>query len=201
MSGPEGVNNKKQIVKSMIIRKAKAEDSSVIAIHLMLAMSTIVYRFIGEDSEEKATQFLESLIRKEATQYSYENCWVVENEEGVVGVATVYDGAKLQQLRAPVAKMVKSMFHREFNPEDETQAGEFYIDCIGVHPDWQGKGIGSKILQFLIDEYVSKRNKTLGLLVDKDNPNAKRLYLKLGFESVGETTLTGKEMEHLQLKN
>jgi len=55
-------------------------------------------------------------------------------------------------------------------------------------------------LQFLIDEYVYKSNETLGLLVDKDNPAAKKLYLKLGFEFVGNKTFAGKQMEHLQLK-
>ena len=92
------------------------------------------------------------------------------------------------------------MFNKPFNPEDETQAGEYYIDCVGVNPNQQGKGIGSKIFQFLIDEYVYRRKETLGLLVDRDNPNAKRLYLKLGFEVVGEKTLVGKRLEHLQFK-
>jgi ribosomal protein S18 acetylase RimI-like enzyme len=71
---------------------------------------------------------------------------------------------------------------------------------MAVSPHQQGKGIGSKLFDFLIGEYVYKQNETLGLLVDKDNPNAKKLYLKLGFEVVSEKTLAGKEMEHLQFK-
>jgi ribosomal protein S18 acetylase RimI-like enzyme len=184
----------------MTIRKATPKDSSEIATYLMLAMEDIVYRFIGEDSREKAMQFLENLISKENTQYSYENCWIAEIENEIVGVAVVYEGAKLLELREPVAKEIKSMFAKDFNPEDETQTGEFYIDCVGISPHHQGKGVGSKLFQFLIDEYVYKQNETLGLLVDKDNPNAKKLYLKLGFEIVGEKTLAGKEMEHLQFK-
>ena len=85
------------------------------------------------------------------------------------------------------------MFNRDFSPEDETQAGEFYIDCVGVNTVWQGKGVGSKLFDFLIDEYVHKRKKTLGLLVDNNNPKAKKLYLKLGFEITGEKILTGKD--------
>ncbi|MDD4149056.1 MAG: N-acetyltransferase [Bacteroidales bacterium] len=183
----------------MIIRKAKIEDSNVISTYMMLAMSDIFCQIIGENSLEKANQVLELLVRKKANQYSYENCWVVESKEGIIAAVSIYDGAKLQELRAPVVAMIKSMFNRDFLPEDETQADEFYIDCVGVKPDQQGKGIGSKILQFLIDDYVNKRNKTLGLLVDKNNPFAKRLYLKLGFEVIGEKTLSGKRMEHLQI--
>ena len=182
----------------MTIRKAKPEDANAIATHILLAMEDIVYQFIGEESREKASQFLVNLIRKKENQYSYENCWVIEVEHEVAAVAVVYDGGKLQELRMPVAQEIKSMFNRDFNPEDETEAGEYYIDSIGVNPLRQGKGLGSKLLQFLINEYVSKQNGTLGLLVDKDNPNAKKLYLKLGFEPVGEKILVGKGMEHLQ---
>ncbi|WP_205944012.1 GNAT family N-acetyltransferase [Pedobacter xixiisoli] len=95
---------------------------------------------------------------------------------------------------------MKSSFNSNFNPEDETEAGEYYIDCVGVNPSQQGKGIGSKIFKFLIDEYVHKQKETLGLLVNIDNPDAQKLYLKLGFEIVGEKTLVGKRLNHLQYK-
>lgn len=187
--------------EKIIIRKAEVKDTKMIAAHLILAMRDIIYQFIGENSTRKASQFLEPLIRKKATQYSYENCWVMESKEGIVAVANVYNGARLLELRLPVADMIKSVYNRPFNPEDETQAGEFYIDCLGVGPDWQGKGLGTKMLRFLIEKYVHERKEILGLLVDKENPNAKRLYLKLGFEIVGEKVLVGKKMEHLQIKN
>ncbi|MNJ84624.1 ribosomal-protein-alanine N-acetyltransferase [compost metagenome] len=184
----------------MFIRKANQEESEIIASHIILAMEDIVYKFIGEKSPEKALWFLSSLTEEKGNQYSYENCWVAELAGEIVGVALVYDGARLNELREPVAHKVNTLFNKEFNPEDETQAGEYYIDCVAVNPNQQGKGIGSKIFQFLIHEYFDQRNETLGLLVDKDNPNAKKLYLKLGFEIVGEKTLAGKEMEHLQFK-
>ncbi len=185
----------------MQIRKAKVEDSKIIAELMMLAMSDFVYRFIGENSNEKATLFLAYLISKKANQYSYENCWVVETNDQVIAAANIYDGARLTELRAPVAEIIKERFNINFKPQDETQEGEFYIDCVAVNPNQQGKGIGSKLFEFLIEEFVHKRNETLGLLVDKDNPNAKRLYLKLGFKIVGEKTLTTKSLEHLQINS
>ena len=182
----------------MFIRKAKIEDTNVIAPLMLLAMKDIVYQFIGLNSLDKANQFLERLISKKVNQYSYENCWVVEINEEVVAVANIYEGAKLEELRTPVIELLKSDFNREFTLENETKEGELYIDCIGVRADQQGKGIGSKILQFLMNEYPTK---TIGLLVDKGNPKAKRLYLKLGFEIKEELIFAGKEMEHLQLIN
>jgi len=70
-----------------------------------------------------------------------------------------------------------------------------------VDPKFRGKGIGTKILQYLIDEYVISQKRTLGLLVEKDNVMARNLYLKLGFKEMGTKILVGKHLDHLQIKN
>jgi ribosomal protein S18 acetylase RimI-like enzyme len=194
------INHKPERQKTMQIRKAKIEDSETIARYMMLAMKDIVYNFIGENSMDKAMRFLVSLISRRATQYSYEHCWVLELNSTIVAAANIYDGALLQELRLPVAETIKTMFDRSFCPADETQTGEFYIDCLGVHPDHQGKGLGSILLGFLINEYVQNRDLTVGLLVDTENPMAKKFYLNLGFEIIGEKELAGKKLEHLQIK-
>lgn len=183
----------------MTIRKADLVDSGVIADLLLLAMEDIVFEFIGQTDSQKAKEFMEYLVRAENNQYSYQNCWVAEENEAIVAAVVVYDGGLLHQLRKPVADYVQQTYQQPFQPEDETQAGEFYIDSLGVDPNQQGKGIGSRVLQFLIDEYVHNNGQKLGLLVDKENPGAKKLYLKLGFQVVGEKTLVGKQMEHLQI--
>lgn len=188
------------ITAKMQIRKAKRQDYTHITYCLLLAMEDIAFKFIGEKSYEKATLFLNAMTSEKENQYSYENCWVIENKDGIIGVACLYDGGKLHKLRQPVANYIKQHFGKDFNPEDETQAGEIYIDCVGVNPDQQGKGVGSKIFAFLIDEYVNKQNKTLGLLVDNDNPKAEKLYLKLGFSTTGKKTLVGKTLKHMQYR-
>ena len=182
----------------MLIRKAKPEEADIISRYLLLAMGDIAFKFIGEDSAEKAASWLSSLISKTGNQYSFENCFVAVAENEIIAVALVYNGGDLQQLREPVAQSIKLMFNREFDLEDETEPGEFYIDCVAVSPARQGQGIGSKMFKFLIDEYVYKQGETLGLLVDKENPGAKKLYLKLGFQFVNEKSFAGKQMEHLQ---
>lgn len=185
----------------LIIRKAKHEDSPQIAYCITLAMKDIVLHFIGEEKPEKALEFMQKLVSEKGNQYSYENCWVAEIKDEIVGAACIYDGAELQTLREPVAVKIKELFDRPFNPENETQAGEHYIDTVGIRPDLQGKGIGTMLFQFLMVEYAHKQNKTLGLLVEKENPKAKRLYTKLGFIKTGDKRLAGKPMEHLQYRN
>jgi ribosomal protein S18 acetylase RimI-like enzyme len=183
-----------------IIRKAISKDAEAIATLLLLAMEDIVYGFIGEKDPKKAKAFLLHFAQQKNNQYSYQNCWVAAEEKEVVAAVNVYDGAQLSALRQPVLEHLKNQYNRHLEPEDETSSGEYYIDTFGVSPHQQGKGIGANLLQFLIDEYVNKQGQTLGLLVAEENPNAKRLYLKMGFKSAGSKVLLGKQMEHLQIK-
>lgn len=183
----------------MNIRKAKIEEANQIAPLLLLATEEVIYGFIEEKNADKAGKLMHHFTATPANQYSFENCWVAEENGQILGAVAVYDGANLNTLRKPIGKYVEGQLGVVFNPEDETQAGEIYIDSLGVRTDQQGKGIGAQMLQHLIKNYVEEEGKTLGLLVDKDNPLAKKLYLKLGFEVVGEKTLVGKELEHLQI--
>ena len=183
----------------MIIRKATLEDAEFIAPLLLLPMEEIIYKFIGKKDLYMAQQFLLHFLLKKNNQYSYQNCWVAIEDEAIVAAAIIYDGAELTALRQPVLEYIKSRYNTDITIEDETEAGEFYLDSIGVQPSKQGKGIGRKLLQFLIHEYVNKGNKTLGLLVDVENETARNLYLKLGFKKGGDKMLLGNKLEHLQI--
>lgn len=184
----------------MIVRKAIPEDSEAINPLFLLVMRFMVNRFIGEENDELSMNFFTPFIRQQGNQYSYDNCFVAEIDKEIVGVINVYDGALLKEMQRPVLDYI----HKNLNPnltiEDETQPGEFYIDVLSVSPKHQGKGIGSILLKHAIKEICQNNKKTLGLLVDHENPNAKRLYLTLGFEKVGEKILSGHQMDHLQFK-
>jgi len=182
------------------IRQANKEDAEIIATYLLLAMEDIVYEFIGEKNRIKAMEFLVYFTERQNNQYSYQNCLVAEAEGEVVAGANLYDGAKLSEMREPISRYIKTRLNRDFNHEDETQPDENYIDSLAVNPNWQGQGIGTRLLEFLINEYVIKQHGTLGLLVDEENVSAKNIYFKLGFSPAGKKDLAGKKMLHLQLK-
>lgn len=184
----------------MTIRRATQKDAEAVAAHLFLAMEEILYLLIGERDAQKAKALMLHLAESENNQYSYQNCWVSEEDKEIVAAVNVYDGAKLTELREPVLQYLRIHFNRHLAPEDETGPGEYYIDSLGVHPAYRGKGTGTGLLQFLIEEYVQRQKQTAGLLVEEENTNAKRLYLKLGFQPVGSKVLLGKNLEHLQIK-
>ncbi len=184
----------------MRIRKAKSEDSKPIASLLMLATGEVVRRLVGEKNHREAEALLLHFVKMPSNQYSFENCLVAEENGEITGALLAYDGGKLEKLRKPVLDHICQRYNPLAQVEDETEAGEFYIDSIAVSAAHQGKGIGSQLLQYLIREKVNTEGQTLGLLVDKTNPAAKKLYHKLGFQPVGEKTLLGIELEHLQLR-
>lgn len=183
----------------MTIRKATADDAEAIAPILMSVLKKLIYKFIGENDYPKAKGFLVHFLKKEHNQYSYQNCFVAESDNEIIGVVNLYNGSDLKKLRKPVLENVDQIHPYGFHIEDETQPGEYYIDTISVSRHERGKGIGSMLLQHLIDTYVVKNNQTLGLLVDKNNPKAKKLYLKMGFECVGTKVLLGNNLDHLQI--
>ena len=183
-----------------MIRKARQDESLQIAQLMLLAMKDIVHAFLGNCNADDALEFMQILVQQEGNQYSFENTWVAEEDNKVVGSITVYDGAKLQQLRQPVLSLLAANYKREVSPENETESGESYIDTIAVNPDHRRNGLGTMLLRFVIDHLVYQKEKTLGLLVDIQNTKAKHLYLQFGFEKVGEKQLMGKPYEHLQIK-
>ncbi|KAA1189811.1 ribosomal protein S18-alanine N-acetyltransferase [Photorhabdus heterorhabditis] len=69
---------------------------------------------------------------------------------------------------------------------------------IAIHPDYQGKGYGKALLEYLISILPDKGMNTLWLEVRQSNYSAIRLYEHLGFNQVSVRknyypTATGKE--------
>lgn len=183
----------------MIIRKATLLDLESVASCLLLAMEELFYQFTGIKDYDTAKNLMIHFVKTENNQYSWQNCLIAESEGKVIAAINIYDGADLIKLRQPVLDCIRENFNPHFDPENETREGEIYIDSLGVDPRWQGKGIGTKLLMYIIDHYVEKGDKTVGLIVETGNENAKGLYLKLGFTYAGMKTLAGKQFEHLQI--
>lgn len=180
-----------------MIRKAKPEDYKYAAPLMIQAMEDLAKKFTKSDDLDLALPVFEFFFQQKANQYSYENTLVFVEEEEVLGSITAYDGAKLDELRKPFLEYLKLNFGFEEQPENETQAGEIYLDTISVNPNHQGKGIGKKLILAMINQAKLEGFTKVGLLVDVKNPSAKKLYEKLGFQVSGVKALMGGEYEHL----
>ena len=123
----------------MIIRKATVDDAESVATYLLLAMEDIVYKFIGEANAQKAKALLLFFAAREANQYSWENCWVAEENGAVVAAVDVYDGAQLHALRQPVVDHIRKYYHAAWQPEDERA-----MDLDAEPPGQRDRGVPSQ---------------------------------------------------------
>jgi ribosomal protein S18 acetylase RimI-like enzyme len=179
----------------MIIRQARKEEASAIARLIMIAMNyDCCKNFAGEHhSLQDFEDMMTHLVAQEHSQYSYLNTIVAEEDGDVVGICTSYDGGRLHELRRAFIKAAKEYLERDFSGmDDETQAGELYIDSLAVSADYRHRGIATMLLKALI-----RQHKPLGLLVDEGNPKAERLYASLGFKFANYTSWGGHGMKHL----
>ncbi|KAJ3161745.1 hypothetical protein HDU86_006516 [Geranomyces michiganensis] len=64
----------------------------------------------------------------------------------------------------------------------EGESNGVYIDYVGVAPSEQGKGRGTTLLVTIREWFHEQGFDRLALTVNGDNPNARKMYLKVGFQ-------------------
>ncbi len=194
----------------MTIRNAKKEDARTAARLMLMAFPTGSLMSMGNGiSYEDLETVITETICLEDSIYSFNNILVAEiasspdnlNEVSgnIVGVLIAYDGAKLHQLRKPLEDKLAEYIGKDAHKwEDETSAGEFYLDSLAVEPECRGMNIGSRLIEAAIKKAADLGFSKAGLLVDLENPKAERLYTRLGFEFVDYTPFMKHSYKHLQ---
>ena len=182
-------------------RPACIEDSTLIADAVMAAFGDDLCRRLccGADAEH-IRDFFREIIARPDTQYSYRNTLICTVDGIAAGAICGYDGGRLDELRRPVLDALQQRFGAIPSPiENETQAGEFYLDSIGVDPLYRGCGVGERLLRDMIGHARQQGADVVALLVDTDNPSAERLYTRVGFRRSGTVQLLEHTMYHLTI--
>ena len=173
------------------IRAAVIDDAKLIAVAICMA--------IGYDRTHPLYPVFLELAAREKAQYGYHNTLIAEVDGVAAGAIVGYDGAQLKELREPIFELLERHLDSPPKIEDETEAGEFYLDSLGVLPRFRGLGVGRRLLTTMRDKAFAAGHERVGLLVDFDNPRAEQLYTSLGFSRVGEKMFLGHRMWHLQV--
>ena len=182
----------------IIVRAATAEDMNVIAQAVALAIGNeaTLRSYCGDDY----IAVLADVARQDMTQYSWRNALVAEVDGVAVGAIVGYDGAQLRVLRNGTFTVLLERIGRVPNILDETGRGEYYLDSIGVLPEFRGLGVGRALIEAFCNKAFDEGYERVGLIVDYDNPQAEKLYTSLGFERVGSRQFFKHPMCHLQRK-
>lgn len=181
----------------LTIHKATREDAPIIARAVAMA--------IGEESVveycgENYLYALGEIARTEGTQYSYTNSLVAFVDGEPAGAIVGYDGALLYPLRRKTLSIVEKN-----NPSipylpDETSQGEFYLDSLGVLPQFRGCGVASALIRSICSVALDAGCGTVGLIVEKERTHVEKLYASLGFRRVGTKEFLGHPMWHMQME-
>ena len=186
----------------IVIREATKAQASDIAQLIMMAMTDdCCQHFCGVGHGlEDFLKMMTSLVEREDSQYSYRNTLVAMADEKVVGIAVSYDGSKLHQLRQAFIQAAKEYIGKDHSSmDDETQAGELYLDSLAVLPEFRRQGIAQRLLNATKGKADKMGLPCVGLLVDKGNPVGEALYASVGFRYMNDSWWGGHPMKHLVL--
>lgn len=181
------------------IRSARVEDAATIARAVAMAIGDkeALRAYCGDDYMAVLTQ----IAATKGTQYSWQYALVAEVDGTAAGAVVGYDGDDLQPLREGTFAIVRQLTGRVPNIANETEGGEYYLDSVGVLPEFRGLNVGRTLVREFCNKVFATQHNCVGLIVDSNNPQAERLYTSLGFERVGTRLFFGHRMWHLQLRN
>jgi len=156
------------------VKYAKKEQSAAIAGVMTAAMSAGSSNFFY--SEDSRLDDLTHLLELEDSPCSYRNTLVAMDGDKVVGVSVSYDGGRL---------------------DNEAMAGELYLDCLAVHPDYRRKGIARQLIASTKERAGQMKLLRVGLLVDDDDSLSEALYTSVGFVCVENIQQGDRPKKHL----
>lgn len=186
------------------IRQASPAQADAIARLIMEAMNHDCCRYFAgpQHTLDDFHRLMTRLVERPDSQYSYQNTLVAMAGDTLAGICVSYDGALLHTLRRAFIDGARAAFGIDHGGmDDETQPGELYVDSLAVAERFRGQGIAALLLRATTVKARQLGLPTTGLLVDKGNPRAERLYTRLGFRFVNDTIWGSHPMKHLQRRS
>ena len=180
--------------QTISFRKATQNDVDL-AVPLIYSSGSAVCEYMLHDAQKGPAQnFLKYAFVKAGGESGYDNhiCIAINNE--VVGVGAIWSGKKSAVFMWSEIKKVMSYYGfirgikvliRGLRVEmliRPPKKNEWALAHLGIHPKGQGIGLGTKLINHLIEQVSIASNEKVILDVSFINPKAQKLYERLGFK-------------------
>ncbi|WP_071130901.1 GNAT family N-acetyltransferase [Enterococcus timonensis] len=185
-----------------MIRNAQKKDLPEIAQLILVILKDMELPFLDQVPEDEVLEILQEAALEPEYRYSLTRGVVYEENGQVAGVAFGYPDTDEEVIDRPLNKILLNYGISQVTlfEDPETFPDEWYLDSISVAKNFRGQGIGTKLLNALPEIAHKEHRQKIGLACDLHNPNAKRLYEKMGFTSVGQYKIAGHMYDHMQKK-
>jgi len=180
---------------NVVIRRATVEDASFIVWGMAAALEMEI-----TDTAQRAA-FMD-MVKCDDVLYSWTHSSVACLEDGSpVGLLIAYEGTHYREMRKKTFGRIRNIIGTSLDTmDDETRAGEYYLDSLAVVPEMRCQGIGTALLRHGIALAKQMAVKEIVLAVNPNNRKAQRLYRSLGFREGGSLYIFGEDYWRWSIK-
>ena len=183
-----------------MIRQAKKTDAVKLSELMYIIWHDMQIPLVENNSKEKVLKIIQQSIEEGNYRNHYKNMHVYEVEGNIAGFINCYSGDEEKQLEDNWHNIdFKEEFKLEGTPlpEKEANEGDLYIESIAVFSDYRGRGIATKLIDYIFDYGRNQGYETVTLNCEVDNEGAMKLYRNLGFEPLHDRVLSGHDYKYM----
>lgn len=182
------------------IRPATPEDA-LVAVPIMYLSGPAAFDFVFVDDRHPSAQdFLLDAFRLPGGEFGYTNHTVVTHNEQVIGIGACFSAKTSIAFMITIIPQIIRFYgilrgirviRRGLKVEQLFQlppANKHYFAHLAVAPEWQGHGIGSRLLGHFLERSRAEGQTHAVLDVSTRNPRAETLYARIGFRTIEERT-------------
>lgn len=179
-------------------RPGKPADAEQ-AIPLIYSSGPAEFDYVLAMGDVRSPDYLRTAFVARKNTLGCEHFTVAVADNRVAGIGACYNGSEYRRmemhsvwpairfygLRNSIEMFRKSRHLEEVLPRPDNDTG--YLTYLGVAPDLRGRGIGTALIEHLIETARKKNRRICALDVAVTNPRSQSLYERLGFKVVSET--------------
>lgn len=183
----------------LIVHPAQPEDAKPAARLIHLALGRFGEYTFGNGNPAKTLDVLERLFIAGSNRFSHKHAFMAEKGGSVAGLLLAHPAKIITRLDLLTGRpMLRILGLGEalrllvrFLPlagGREAERDEYYVSDLAVFPQFQGQGIGTRLLAFAEEQAARYGLGKCSLIVALQNDAARQLYLRLGYRIVETVT-------------